>query len=490
MKRLAKGSSSKSADDFDSENNAFAAAVNEAMDDNDCASSQPGVDLQDTDGIYQYIQEHDEALEQGEAVSVRSSCRSTSSGSQGQARAPFGLPIVKELPDKSSGSSFFKKKKGKGTLQKIASLPRNMGRKIKSPQQQLQRQQQPSERSMGDQSVHSEARAMMDNRPIPTRKLSRSNSSSWRISQSQMVSKNNPNVPRRGLIDPSVISGGASSSGSSFIMARGRRLAAMGIGDASVSVGSSIGLNSASPSRSSAASASASASASRAGSSLYSGDHYSAHTSSTVRSTRPLMHSLDSERSSTSYQVPMPVMPFETKKANLVRVALAIVFFSMSLTFTLFLGQGQPGTSISSYLYTHLISDENQGVVSDSNSTYETSNGSHLFSTIQELENSHEPNKLGKANYHTPKVNLYDLELEIEIGIDPHVMSEDHYIKYVWLRDVEAKTIVLAKEFKPTDKSPPVLRAKVPYGVTLQPHAYCNVHDLWIGEPFKVPDLN
>jgi len=167
---------------------------------------------------------------------------------------------------------------------------------------------------------------------------------------------------------------------------------------------------------------------------------------------------------------------------------MGIIFLGLSITFTLLgAGNGQVGMSISSWLYNNLILDETGGTaVIDAPSSPTSSNGSHLFETLRGLERSYEPNINGIADYHIPLVVLNGADLDVQVGLKPHVMSENHFIKYIWLRDVDANSIVLAKEFQPMDESPPSLVAKVPRGVRLQPYVFCILHELWIGEPFEV----
>lgn len=186
----------------------------------------------------------------------------------------------------------------------------------------------------------------------------------------------------------------------------------------------------------------------------------------------------------------MPTMPFETREAHLVRVAMAILFFGASLAFTILLGRGEIGMAVTTWLYNTLIVDGDGGSGATVSSESLPLNGAHLFPIIEGLERSHKPNTEGNPDFHLPRVTLEGNELEIEIGLKPHSMTEEHFIQYIWLRDLEAESIVLAKEFWPTDESPPVLRAKVSHGVTLQPMVFCNLHYLWQGASFKVPDLN
>lgn len=98
---------------------------------------------------------------------------------------------------------------------------------------------------------------------------------------------------------------------------------------------------------------------------------------------------------------------------------------------------------------------------------------------------------LGTISEHDPSitiVNSNDSEIEVTVGSNLHDMNDDHYIQYIWLRNVEQNTIVLAKEFHPTngEHSPPMLTAKVPHGVTLQAYAFCTVHHLWRGDPVRI----
>lgn len=487
MKRLV-STRSKSNDEsstFHSDNNAFAAAVTEALTD-----SSPAIDHREgatdhDDSIFEYIQEHDEALETGTAVSMRSSNDGSRSSKTSVKSDGPALPVVRRLSDNTSSSSrsFFRMKSsgGKGSgrsLMKMASVPSNMGGKPPKVQQQMS-----VKSDLGSQPTDS---GVLENRQIPTRQLASSRSIStgnWKRNEST----NYPHIPRPRMVrvDPSV----SGSSSTSSIMTRSKRLAMLG--EMNNSEASSIGLRSAAGNsfRGSITSGSGSAgSGSGSGGSYRQGVLFSVHTASTGarETTRPIMPLMESGRSSTSYQVPMPVMPFETRKASLVRLAMAIIFLCASLTLTLLQGQGQLGATFSSYLYHNLIEEEDQGLsVTDTAPSPGTSNGSHLFSTIREIEDKYDANILGKAEYHTPVVSLDGLELEVEIGELPHTMNVDHYIKYIWIRDVESNTIVLAKEFKPADESPPVLRAKVPLGVTLQPYVYCTVHNLWRGTAFN-----
>ena len=470
---------------FAQENNAFAAAVTEAMADGDGdgesvsgSQSRAGSVSVDED-IFETIEYNDQAIEHGDDVSIHSSRRSSTTS---QAQTPFGLPVVRELSQSDSkgtksikSKSSSRSKKNASVLKKMASVPKHMGRKITSDR---------SFSSASDHnSVYSEDRALYGGRAIRTRDLSKSNSSTWRISRSQL-NKNGDETksdPRGYKREPSVRFSPSEPLGLEpqvSLTDRTKKSVAMKMG----SLGESI---------SSFKKAEPLYSEPFAGYNSTQSPSSSKAQSPSFTSSRPLMLPQGSSRSSTSYCVPMPVMPFETRKASFCRIAMATIFFASSLTFTVFFGKGQLGMAISSILFNNLIVEDQNGTTDFSiGGPPETSNGSHLFQTIRELEHAYESNKLGEMEYHTPKVTRNDIELEVEIGLKPHTMSEEHFIKYVWLRDVEANTIVLAKEFQPFDESPPVLRAKVPYGVTLQPYIYCTMHHLWKGDTYKVPELN
>lgn len=92
------------------------------------------------------------------------------------------------------------------------------------------------------------------------------------------------------------------------------------------------------------------------------------------------------------------------------------------------------------------------------------------------------PNSNGNPAKHLPKVVINGNDIEISAD---HVMTEEHYIQYIWLRDVYKDEVVLVKACTPSEDKP-FLKAKVPSGVTLSPCLYCNLHGLWRGEPFTI----
>lgn len=415
-------------------NNAFAAAMDQALND----------DGDEDDGIFETIQIHDEALASEMSAIESTSRREKEEIPFGLADFPSnriesGLPTVSELPDRS---------KQRPSMFKLSSVPAAIGKKwSESVMSNISN-------SSNERSVYSEANA---DKPIPTRRLSKSSPSTWKFNAQG---------------DDNSLS--SKSSKSSFVSIFERKA------ERSVtSYQSQSSINSSSVAQ------------------MSNGIHSSfSKRSSNLTSTgamaamRPSVafnqESWRSNMTSDSYVVPMPTMQFETRKGALVRVALAIMFFSASLIFTLFLGHGEVGASVTSYLYNNfIVDDEGTFATTRIPNEVETANGAHLFATIERLEGIHSPNVRGNREYHTPKISINDQDIEISIGTKPHVMEEDHYIELVWLKDVTQDKIVLAKEFSPSDESPPTLKARVPHGVTLQPYTFCNSHFLWKGEPFE-----
>lgn len=92
------------------------------------------------------------------------------------------------------------------------------------------------------------------------------------------------------------------------------------------------------------------------------------------------------------------------------------------------------------------------------------------------------PNSNGSPAKHLPKVVVNGNDIEISAD---HVMTEEHYIQYIWLRDVDKDEVVLVKACTPSEDKP-FLKAKVPSGVTLSPCLYCNLHGLWRGDSFTI----
>jgi len=102
------------------------------------------------------------------------------------------------------------------------------------------------------------------------------------------------------------------------------------------------------------------------------------------------------------------------------------------------------------------------------------------------------PNSNGAPEKHIPQINIIDSASSASAPTTPtveisanHVMTPEHYIQFIWLRDVTLDEVVLVKALT-SDEERPVLKARVPNGVTLVPCLYCNLHGLWKGEPFTV----
>lgn len=101
---------------------------------------------------------------------------------------------------------------------------------------------------------------------------------------------------------------------------------------------------------------------------------------------------------------------------------------------------------------------------------------------MKNLEPLYKPNSNGAPEKHLPKVVVNGNDIEISVN---HVMTDEHYIQFIWLRDVDSDEVVLVKGCSPSEEKP-YLKARVPSGVTLSPCLYCNLHGLWKGEPFTV----
>ena len=101
---------------------------------------------------------------------------------------------------------------------------------------------------------------------------------------------------------------------------------------------------------------------------------------------------------------------------------------------------------------------------------------------VKRKENNYIANSNGAPEKHLPNVTVNGNDIEININ---HVMKEDHYIQFIWLREMESDEVVLVKACTPNEEKP-FLKARVPSGVTLTPCLFCNLHGLWKGEPFTV----
>lgn len=118
-------------------------------------------------------------------------------------------------------------------------------------------------------------------------------------------------------------------------------------------------------------------------------------------------------------------------------------------------------------------------------------NGLYFGTDVEKMkrkEKLYDPNSNGAPEKHLPVVTLtkaattagYDMDITI-----PHVMTEEHFIQFIWIRDVASNQIVLAKGCS-VQEGKAFLKARVPSGVTLRPYCFCNLHGLWVGEPFTV----
>jgi len=202
-----------------------------------------------------------------------------------------------------------------------------------------------------------------------------------------------------------------------------------------------------------------------------------------------LLQRRESERFPTSgtYEVPLPTMPFETRKAMYLRVFVGLLCFSMALVTTIFYGEGQLGHASASLLYRNIIlqgaSDiDNQNQILNNGNTID---GAHLFEKVKTLEKGFKANVNGDPGTHIPIVNLMNQGM-IEITVGNEMEYED-YVQFMWVKDVNKKEVVLAKNFSPDNNAAPVLKAQVPSGAVLQPFLFFNINELWVGEPFQVP---
>lgn len=122
----------------------------------------------------------------------------------------------------------------------------------------------------------------------------------------------------------------------------------------------------------------------------------------------------------------------------------------------------------------------------------EANNSMPLFVKVKQLETAnymgrigqpiYPPNSNGDPEKHVPQVVVAGNDVSISAK---HIMSEEHFIQFLWLKDAQTDEVVLAKELTPTEASP-ILKARVPSGVTLRPYLFCNLHGLWKGEEFTV----
>lgn len=416
---------SLSGDNFSFADNAFAAAVDQALNDEISICD-------DTDNIFETIQIHNEAVAATDSnffsdENEQQTTMHKSSNYPVTMRNASGPPHVADLPDMvNARPSLFK-------LNSVPILGKKWGNK--SERSNLSN-------SSGERSVYSESNMV---KPIPTRRLSRSRPSSWQIESEHEVGFQS-NRAAISIIDRKIE------------RVQGMKVIKFLPSDANTKI-------------------------SNKSNSISSQLNNSTHG---IVLTRPSLHAKSSEKTnstSNSYVVPMPIMPYETSRATFVRLVLGILFFCMSAAFAVCFGNGEVGSKMTFYLYNNFIIENGQIIDKIDG---ETANGSQLFQSIERLENIHAPNLKGKIEYHMPHVEIRGNDIEISIGEKAHAMEGDHFIELIWLRDIEGGEIVLAKGFGPSDKSPATLKARVPNGVTLVPYTFCNLHLLWQGDEFKI----
>jgi len=111
-----------------------------------------------------------------------------------------------------------------------------------------------------------------------------------------------------------------------------------------------------------------------------------------------------------------------------------------------------------------------------------------------ERENLDGVNANGAPEKHLPRVTATvdpsrPSRTDVEVLV-PHVMEvgngteekPQHYIQFIWLKDVNSGRIAAVESFQPTDPSPPTLRANLKTGTTVvKPMLFCNLHGLWEG---------
>lgn len=186
-----------------------------------------------------------------------------------------------------------------------------------------------------------------------------------------------------------------------------------------------------------------------------------------------------------SYEVPLPQLPHEGKRAYYIRILIACICLATAVTITMLGGQGQFGQASASYLYNNYILG---GEMSHDNLVLNdetTKNGSHLFEKVETIEKGFRRNVLGDPEQHLPSLTVHD-NGNIEVSV-AHEMTEELYIEFIWVKEVASKKVVLARSFSPDKTIVPTLKAKVPSGVKLRPYLFCNQHELWVGEEVEVP---
>ena len=102
----------------------------------------------------------------------------------------------------------------------------------------------------------------------------------------------------------------------------------------------------------------------------------------------------------------------------------------------------------------------------------------------QPFKKIYEPNTVGDPEKHLPQATVSENRL-VTVRAN-HVMKPEHYIQFMWLKDVKKDQVVFVKGFPSTEPSPPTLQVVCPPGVKLRPYLFCNLHGLWKGDEFTV----
>jgi len=102
----------------------------------------------------------------------------------------------------------------------------------------------------------------------------------------------------------------------------------------------------------------------------------------------------------------------------------------------------------------------------------------------QPFKKIYEPNTNGDPSKHIPLVTVGADGL-VTVSVN-HVMKPEHYIQFMWLKDVKKDEVVCVKGFPSSEPSPPTLKVKCPPGAELRPYLFCNLHGLWKGDEFTV----
>lgn len=203
---------------------------------------------------------------------------------------------------------------------------------------------------------------------------------------------------------------------------------------------------------------------------------------------RMIMQSQKSSHTEEGYQVPLPKMPYETRKACSIRTGIGAACLLIALIISISTSNGQIGQNTAEYFYKKFVLHGDSMPTDPIVLNDETlRNGSHLFAKVESYEQGFKPNKEGKAEDHLPSVQV-DKNGSIEVVIPDHPMTKEHYIKFIWIKHVPSDKTVLARNFDPEeDGIEPILKARVPSGAKLQAYLFCNQHKLWRGEEFQVP---